>query len=44
MIKIKVEHQKIGTGAAKIYYVPDLNGKEAGIISVGHHAVHDGVS
>ena len=44
MIKLKVEHQKMGSGSAKMFYVPDLNGTEAGIISVGHHTVHDGIS
>jgi hypothetical protein len=28
----------------KYYYVPELNGNEAGIISVGHHSIHDGVT
>jgi hypothetical protein len=26
------------------YYVPELNGTEAGILAVGHHTVHDAVT
>lgn len=45
MLKLKMVHtEKIGN-PVMCYYVPSLNdGKEAAIITCGHHSLHDGFS
>jgi hypothetical protein len=43
--KIRMTLIKPVWSGPRIFYVPDLNnGKEAAIIGVGHHTVHDAVT
>lgn len=36
-------HKQTWSGC-RFFYVPELNGNEAGIIAVGHHSIHDAVT
>lgn len=39
-----MSQSKTAWSGCEFYFVPDLNGNEAGIISVGHHSIHDAVT
>lgn len=40
----KLDLKGSDVGAAKIFYIPELDKKDAAVIAIGHHICHDGIT